>query len=434
MSTVHTLLLSLFAGLIIGIMVHATTRRSGLVQYPFLAAVVMGGWVFPQLVGLATQQIAPSGAIAKVIFFSSICLLAGCIGYTANRRPARWLTWRLSLGRLQMAAAAFSLVGYYFWARVFDLAAEYTELYGGQWTGIITIYVFLGSMLTIGLAIAIVLHIHKPSIISTSIILFDLLLILERVLFQARREVMMELFVFVMLFLWWRYRWLPPRTLIICTIVFGTLVVNSVGMIRGGLSNSETSSRIERSIEVFSNVGAFAENLQATLSDPMRSNEMLNAALMIEGAERRLAFDGGANLWNRFVHSYVPGQIIGSEMKRSLMIPSDDVAFLEFGHVPHTGTTHTGIADAFRSFWYLGAGVFYLIGLIMSRWFRAADAGNPAAQMIVLLITTKSLLAITHTTPHFFLHFVALVAFLLPALLFSRTDVISLRRPDGVAL
>lgn len=424
MSSLNAILLLLFATVILGIMLHASRQRIGMVQYPFLASAVMAGWVFPQLVGLSVLPIAPAEAVAKTIFFSMLCLIAGWVGYATNNRAATWLQWPFSKRRLLIASAVLSLVGYFFWMRVAALAEEANELYGGQWSGVITIYVFLGSMLTIGLAMAVVVHLHRPSKISLAIIIFDMALILEQVLLKARREVMMELFVFSMLYLWWRYRWLPPRMFIIGAVVFGALVVNSAGDVRGSLSSASDAGSFDRVVSVFTKTDLFIANLKATLEDPMRSAELLNAALTIEAAERRLSFDGGAILWNRFVFSYIPGQIIGNDVKQGLMIPTEDVALLEFGHVANVGATHTGMADAFRSYWYFGAGVFFLIGLIMSRWFRAANAGHPAAQMVILLITAKSLLAITHTTPHFFLQFVSLAAFLLPALLFARARLV----------
>lgn len=154
---------------------------------------------------------------------------------------------------------------------------------------------------------------------------------------------MIDLFVFAMLFLWWRYSWLPPRSLIMSFVVFGALVINSIGDIRGNVRSDPVAA--------FKHVDLFVENLRSKLEEPMKSNELLNAALTIEAADRRLIFDGGVLIWNRFVHSFVPGQFIGAGNKAAMMFPLEDVARLEFGHVPHLGTTQTGMADAFRSFW-----------------------------------------------------------------------------------
>jgi hypothetical protein len=91
-----------------------------------------------------------------------------------------------------------------------------------------------------------------------------------------------------------------------------------------------------------------------------------------------------------------------------------------FGFVQPIGTTVTGLTDAFQSFWFFGAIKFFLIGFIMSRWWRAARDGNRVAQMVLMLCVGSSLEAITHTTHLFFLVFVEIGTFMLPAVLYAR--------------
>ena len=100
--------------------------------------------------------------------------------------------------------------------------------------------------------------------------------------------------------------------------------------------------------------------------------------------------------------------------------PVSTSAVTEFGFIPVTGSTPTGLSDSFQSFWYFGAMIFYIIGLVMSRWYRAAIRGNVIAQITVLLIVTPSLHAITHSTHWFFVYFVQLAAFLLPVVFLAR--------------
>jgi hypothetical protein len=120
------------------------------------------------------------------------------------------------------------------------------------------------------------------------------------------------------------------------------------------------------------------------------------------------------------VQRYIPGQFLGPGVKRSLYIERGDSARQVFGLVPHLGSTMTGLTDAFQSFWFFGAIKFFLIGFIMSRWWRAARAGNRVAQLVLMLCVESSLEAITHATHHFFVVFVQIITFMLPALLYAR--------------
>src|SRR5205823_1602792 len=83
-------------------------------------------------------------------------------------------------------------------------------------------------------------------------------------------------------------------------------------------------------------------------------------------------------------------------------------------------TTETGLADAFASFWYFGLIKFFLIGLILSRWYKAAMRGNGAAEIIVILVMYSALLSFPFDTNKFFLEFVNLAVFLLPGLALAR--------------
>ena len=95
-------------------------------------------------------------------------------------------------------------------------------------------------------------------------------------------------------------------------------------------------------------------------------------------------------------------------------------------YTPWPGTTPTGLADSFSSFWFFGAVKFFLIGFILSRWYRAANEGNFVAQLVIMLSMGAALHAITHTTHHFFLIFIKLAAFTVPVLLYARVA----RRPN----
>jgi len=401
------------------ILVWGWQRRDRMIQFPFLAAVVFMGWITPQLLGLTSYPRRPPGALEKTILMAWLCLLACWAGYVFNQRPARLFEWRFDRRRLVWASAALSLVGAFFFYQVSLLAVDVIERFGGQWTGVITIYFFLAGLLTVGFAMALLLHLATPTLPTLIIVLFGLSFYLDRVLIQGRRQDAVELCLMVLMALWFQRRWLPPRSLMIGAFLLGALFVNSVGDYRSTMLGKDHYSWSGAGVTELLNID-FVGNLLGIVKGEQPASELYIAMFSIEATDRRRDFDYGLSLWNGFVERYVPGQLIGPERKHSLYIEGRDGAGQVFGFVPNFGATSTGLTDAFHSFWFFGAIKFFLIGFIMSRWWRAASAGNRVAQMVLMLCIGSSLEAITHTTHHFFLVFVEIVTFMLPALLYAR--------------
>lgn len=394
-------------------------KRDRMIQFPFLAAVVFVGWMLPQLLGLTSNSFLPKGGLEKTIFMAILCVGAAWIGYTFNQRPARLFWWQFDRQRLLRGSAALSLLGAFFFYQVGLLAATVTAETGGQWTGIITIYVFMGRLLSIGMVIALILYLNKPGWPALLIFLFDLMFYLDRIIIKGRRADMVELGLILLMALWFYRRWLPPRWVMVAVIVVGALVINSIGDYRSTMLGEDqttwSGAGISKVLEI-----DYIGNLMNLVSGDARNDDLTNAVMNIEAADRQFSFDFGLTHWNSIINSYIPGQWVGKDVKQSLMIDFGNPAYSEFRHIPYIGSTQTGLSDAFLSFWYLGAIKFFLIGLIMSRWYKAAVQGNIVAQMILMLTVSASLHTITHSTYSFFTVFIQLTAFLLPVLVWAR--------------
>jgi hypothetical protein len=231
--------------------------------------------------------------------------------------------------------------------------------------------------------------------------------------------------------MWFNRRWSPPRWTMLSILALGTLVINSIGDYR--------STMLEENQVAWSGAGLkeifeidYLGNLGDLIAGRSASSDLLNAVMNIEAVDRAWNFDYGLVHWNGFVNSFVPGQWVGSEVKRSLMIDFGDLAKAQFGHVAYTGSTATGLSDSFQSFWYFGAFKFWLIGLIMSRWYLAAVRGSFVAQIVLMFVISPSFLAITHNTLGFFPQFVYLAVFSVPVLLFARVKRAG-RRAESVS-
>ena len=373
----------------------------------------------PQFLGLTNAYGLPPYALDKAVLMATLCLGASYWGYVQNRRPAKLFQWSFNRNRLLQGSIALSVIGAYFYYKVGQLAVEATAETGGAWTGIITIYVFFAQMLSVGFAMALILHFRRPSFGTWLVIGFGLLFYLERILIAGRRADSVELFLMVLYALWFNRRWAPPRTLIIGAFIVGALFINSAGDYRSTMLGEDRTSWSGAGIEKVFAID-YIGNLTAIAEGQGGGEEVRNAVFTIEAVDRRLSFDYGFSLWNGFLHSYVPQQFVGVAFKSALTIDLEDDAYKEFLYTPWPGTTYTGLADSFSSFWFFGAVKFFLIGFILSRWYRAANEGNFVAQLVIMLSMGAALHAITHTTHHFFLVFIKLAAFTVPVLLYAR--------------
>lgn len=407
-------------GLLLAVIItRYSARKVMMIQYPFLVSVVIAGWAFPQLTGIYITGTVPSDALGRALIYITMCLVFTVWGYSIPRKTYKVSDWKYSQKRLEIAAASLMIGGAFFHFRFSEMAAEANALYGGFWTGIITIYVFFASMLTVGFVVAVVTYIQKPSYLNQSMILFGMALYLQRILIYGRRETAVELSLIVALFAWRRYGWVPSRLILFGAIAAGVLFVSATGAYRAFMIDPENYGWSGVSLSKIMDIdflGIFSGNF----SDPSQNQELKNAALFISAASIRMEFDVGLSLWNRFVFSFIPGQLVGHDFKQSLIFPLRDLALEEYNHIPWPGTTLTGFTDTFLSFWYFGVFVFFAIGWIMRSWFDAAARGSLSALIVIMLIGAQSLMTVTHSSYDFFLFFINLFVFLLPALLFAR--------------
>lgn len=393
-------------------------RRNGMIWYPFLFAVVILGWVFPQLLAISDSGLAPGYALSKTIFMIILCFFAGWLGYSwrtgrvqkaAMNFPDRFYSRR----GLYVVMVASAIFGSYFFFKVSGMAEEANRLYGGLWSGAIAIYSFFAALLVYGFVLAVARMIQERRVVPLLTAMFCLLFFLHRILISGRREDTIILVITALLFLYFRYGWLIPRYAQIAIVVVGTLFVTSIGDYRRATLDTDrvvSRTRLEDSLGEISKIDATGNFKLDNTAVP--SMEMFNAALIIEGAERTGSFDGGLSLWNAFVHHYVPAYFLGREFKDGLKFDLADVRN-SFGFRWHVGTTSTGFADAFRSFWYFGALIFFAIGRVLKYWFVRAQAGDYFGMVMIMVLLPKSLLAITHHTHGFFLTFVTLFFFVI---------------------
>jgi hypothetical protein len=267
-------------------------------------------------------------------------------------------------------------------------------------------------MLTYGFALSVLIFAKSGSRIALLVAVYGALFYFDRIVIGGRRQDLVEFLLIILLVFWFQRNWCVPRPLMLAGLVLGALYVNSIGEYRSATMDPNGPKWDSVSnIDFIGNLDRITERGGA---------ELRNAVYGVGAITRNLNFDFGLYHWNALVFGYVPAQIVGRELKESLYLPIPDVGLDRYSYSPPTGSTSTGLADAFQSFWYFGCLKFFVIAVIMRKLFIAARAGNITAQLLYVLLPVFALEAITHTTQYFVSPWVHLTIFLLPALLLAR--------------
>jgi hypothetical protein len=426
----NEILLALFAAVSVFMFLWGFLVRDRIYQFPFLAALVFLGWVFPQLVTLSADVSLPIGVLEQTVLVTTLCAAACYAGYAANTAPLRWMHWDLDERKVLALSLVLSGVGGVFFLLVRSIADDVTREIGGQWSGVITIYAFFARLFVFGFALAFLQLLTRPSWLAVLIVLMDCAFYIERIVLGGRRAEAAEFFLIIVLALWFQRRILVPRWAVLAAAVLGTAFVFLAGEYRGIVTDVDATfaERAERlmSTDIIEVLGReFAKS----------GEEMRNAVYIIAGVDRLGSYDYGLSLWNWLVFHYVPGQLVGPDVKEALMLPAVNHSYEAFGYVSEVGTTFTGMADSYASFGYLGALKFFLIAFLMSTMYRAAMQGHHVAKVLVLVLTVPAIHTITHGTHWFFKDIPQIALFLIAPLGLARRLTPSRRQhPSSAAV
>lgn len=376
------------------LLLRGLARPGHMYQFPFLAGAVFLGWVAPQAVGLLGDARLPEGGLARTLLMATLCAGAVYIGHRWSARPLRALEWHFSQRRLLQVAAGMSLVGAYFAWKIRGLP---DEMLVGAWQGLPVAYLFFAKLQMYAFALAALLFARTGSRAALVIALVNLAFFLQPLFIGARRGLIIEVGLVILLAAWFGRRWTVPRPAMIATLVVGALFVFSVGQYRGTVYDRGNYGGDDWRLPSVSDVLGiqYWGTFQQVLKDG--ADELRNAVYDISGTGEEMSFNFGGSYWNRLVQQYVPRQVVGESAKQSLMLDLPDPA-RAYGHSPHFGTTHTGFSDSFQAFGYLGALVFFAIARFMRALYEAGVRGHLLAQVLYMALITDALHAITHAT------------------------------------
>jgi hypothetical protein len=317
---------------------------------------------------------------------------------------------RFDHDRLIYWAAVMALIGLWGNWEIRNLPAEMTS---GQWSGLPVAYLFFATVLTYSYALSANLWLRSRTKTALLVLAITCFIYFPLIIFSARRQPTAEFVLIPAVALWFVKRKNLPRIVPLLAVIGMLLFLPSTGDYRGAASAAEHQNGWERVRGI-----RFLKNLRMTMQSG--GPELTNAAMKIEAVDQTHEFDLGASFWNALIAQYVPRQIVGQEFKDSLMMPVSSPEYQYLGYVPPTGTTWTGFATAFASFWYFGCLVFFIIAWAMALLYRRALGGDLVAQLLYAVMLVQTAMIVTHSTVEFVVSWPHIAIFLLPGLYWAR--------------
>ena len=278
------------------------------------------------------------------------------------------------------------LISFYAAYQLAELAGGFIEQFTGgghyslEWVGLPVRYTFVIHIMYPALFLCLLGALYRPNFAKTVTVLLFSLYPICVILFLGRRATAVFVGLIFLLALFFSRRWAPPRSAFAAAI-FGAMTFAFIGPQYRTISQYGLDMERLREIEV-----------PAAIEDVLSGSTYLEFdALVVNAAaiNRTKTFGFGTGFYNSTIAQLVPRQFVGGELKSSLMI-------YPWGNVPTSftlyqweipyGSNPTGPLNAFGEFWFLGAFLYYGIGLICRYlWEQAFAKGSVPAQVWYLV-------------------------------------------------
>lgn len=395
-------------GLINGTMVaYYLLGKKRIYEFPFWAGALSLGWFYPMAIGgYMNASHYPDSAYANGMFFASICAVALWVGFAKSlkRVPLNpsWLGTKFDSNKLITACSLLTVGGLFFYWKLESLPQEFRAQ--TQWSGVAVKYLFLSSIFQFGFIGLWMVYLGQKKMFSPRILVFltpSLLLLLKVAVIGGRRSEMMNLVSFIFVSLWFVRRRAPPSWLFAVGAGLGLILINSIGTYRGIMANKELS--LSERLQEASQADYTSESKTLMKKG---GGDFNNYIYFRQVVAEDFQFDFGLNHWNGLIFNYVPAQIVGSELKKSLMIPfkynAVSVAESRYRHKSGVGSVTTGYYDAFASFGWFGFLKFWLVGWLMGILYRYGMKSSFLGMLLYVYMLGPAMHSISHGT-HLFL-------------------------------
>ena len=375
-------------------------RRGGYLEIPFLSAVVYASWYLPQAAALLNYPLLPAPDLARVLLMSFLCLLGMWAGWRSSVRRVRAVGGPLAvpIERLIWPTLVITIFAAAMRAAIFAQPAEVRAM--SQWSGPITIMAFFASVNVVSMVLSFAMVMQRRTTAAILLAGANLALVATQVLVYFRRTDTFELVFAILLGMYFVRRRTLPRVAVGVMLALSIFFVNGVGQLRtlGGGYVLNDKGQIEAKMPTLGELAQIDWQSAIDFTKHRSISETRNAAVYMAVAANSGFFSLGGEFYNLLVSTYVPGQLIGFELKRSLMIGRglSVLALEDVGYETNTGSTSTGFVQPYRDFWFFGAFVFFFVAKLMSHFFSKARCGEFSAFAFYAVTLPFALLSITH--------------------------------------
>jgi hypothetical protein len=383
------LLLGILVAVALAMIAPAVQRKDYRLQFPCLAGLTV---LFQIALPLASLNSVPdeisSDSLTRFSVMANLCLIASWAGYRSKVIPLSSTKIIYKPERLTQSAAILFAIGVFFTFKFNTTELEF-DLEKAGMTGVGTIYLTLANVSRYGAVLAAILFLRTKN---WKLLVFVVPQLWSYYLLFAggRRSPTGEIIIIICILVWFFYRLAIPLWFMVFGVFMMALFSSNIGIIRATLGQP-----LHERVDKFKEASPLQKLTLKGMAEDRQYVEIYNAAKFMESRTIGGNYTLGLHFWNQLVFGFVPGQIVGKQIKESMMIKLvDDTKWTSFEK--SVGTCETGIGEAFMAFWYCGCGLFFLIGAYMRWLWDSASRGSILHLYLLLLCSLGALLAFSN--------------------------------------
>lgn len=389
-------LLLLLIGVALFLLSTAWTRRSGVVEYPFLAGCGLLAMTIPQAIGIVSNPwMVPREGLYTALAFNSMCGIAIHTGWGRGRVRVGAPKVRLGSNIGYWIGFVFLLIGIWGFLKLASLSggvtAHYSEHgnYALKWEGLPVAYSFFVGYLAPGFALLTLVALRQrvPWKLAPSCLFLSIQL--ATILFLGRRSAAAWLGVAVLSILYFWRQIVLPRWVMLLAVPIGMVIVFAAPAYR---ANSQIDSDHEKLREI-----SLTESLGSAFEG--QKSEFWTTSYLFAICKEDHVFQYGAGIYNTFVQYFVPKLIVGAEGKNALFIdlPRTTESDNSYGWRMPYGMVPGGPFSVFEQFWYFGCLIYWLVARALRiLWERSTIHNDLLSQTSYILLLTPAIAALTN--------------------------------------
>ena len=301
------------------LLIEGLCKRAGYLQLPFLSAMMFAIWYLPQAAVLVNEPSVPDGGLTDVLMMSLLCLIAIKTGWQRGLGRALFKRFERDADVKRLIRPTLVLTLFAITMKAAIMAQPDDVRAMSEWTGPITILYFFSRVATVSLVLSLAIVIRHRTLVTMALAGANILMYVAPLLIYFRRQDTAEFIFTVLLCMFFLRGKAVPRLAVIGGLVVAFAFINGVAHLRsigGGYVLSETG-KIETKIPTLSEIRDIDWFDFRMFEEGKYQSETYNAAVYMSVIDDSGPQSLGAEFWNMLVFSYVPGQIVGFDVKKS---------------------------------------------------------------------------------------------------------------------